>query len=77
LIYELLMACRRFGDKKSPGICFINIREAELASRAGLTRETVNRQIHELKSRGLVTVAPNGLTITNVSELEKELAEQA
>lgn len=73
LLFELVTAARRFGKTQPDGSCLVNIKETELATRAGLTRETVNRQIHELKSRGFVHTSSDGLLIKDLDSLESKL----
>ena len=73
LVYELLVACRRFGVQRPHGACFIAVSEVELATRTGLTRETVNRTLHDLKAEGGILMTRGGLVITDVAKLETEL----
>ncbi len=75
LMYELIMSCQRFGVSQSDGAYFVAIKETELAARAGLTRETVNRQIHQLKKRKLVRLNSSGITVSNLSALQALLGE--
>lgn len=71
-IFELINECRRFG-KDQDGIYVIEINESELAARAGLSRETVSRELHKLKEKGLVDTSRNSISIKNLKRLEKEL----
>ncbi len=73
LLYELILSCRRYGDQQADGSYFVALKETELAARAGLTRETVNRQLKKLKDAGLVLVVSNGLKVTNFTALEEAL----
>ena len=72
LMFELIIACRRAG-KSSNGEYRVMLKETELAARTGLTRETVNRQLHTLKNQGLVTTIQGGLVINKLDELERKL----
>jgi CRP-like cAMP-binding protein len=73
LLYELLIECRRFGEKAADGSCFIAINESELAARAGLSRETVSREMQKLSRNGLVHVSHSGILIERLDELERKL----
>jgi CRP-like cAMP-binding protein len=72
LSYELLIACRRFGRALPDGTWFVNIREADFASRSGLTRETVSRCLHKLKAEGCLDVVRGGVVVKDVATLERE-----
>jgi CRP-like cAMP-binding protein len=72
LIFELIITSRRTGRSEKDGY-HINIKETELAARTGLTRETVNRQLHNLKAHGQVKIIQGGLVIKDLSELEQKL----
>lgn len=76
VIYELLLECDRFGIEKQGTDCTLDIREDELANRAGLARETVNRQLSELKKEGYVEVITKGVKVYNISKLRKELGSE-
>lgn len=74
VITELLIAAKRFG-KNPPASKSIKLKlsEKDLASQAGMARETVSREIKILKNKGLVNFSNNILTIENKDDLEKEL----
>jgi CRP/FNR family transcriptional regulator, cyclic AMP receptor protein len=76
LLFEIYLSCQRYGQKRKNGSCFIELKETELAARAGLTRETVNRQIKKLKEQSLIQVKSNGLIITNVDALTGMIGER-
>lgn len=72
--YEIYVEASRFGsedDKK--GSISINLTEKGIASRCGLTRETVNREIRKLKDNNLVIVERNGLVVIDLAGIEKRL----
>jgi CRP/FNR family transcriptional regulator len=73
LIYELLLECRHFGHKEEDGTILLSITEKEIGARAGLSRETVSREIGKLKRDKLVQVQSNALAILNRAELEWRL----
>lgn len=70
---ELVIACKRFGKRQSDGSYVVNIKENELAKRGGLTRETFNREIHKLKSSGIIEVHSGGIIIKDFIALEQKL----
>ena len=75
LLYELVIECRRFGEKTKNKEYYLPLNESELAARAGLTRETVSREIRKIKREGRLTVTHNGITIKSLEQLEKMLAD--
>lgn len=76
LVGELLINAKRFGIFTEK-LCSVKITERELAARTGLTRETVSRQIHELKKKGLLTVTRDAINITDITALEKEILDDS
>lgn len=78
LAYELLVECRRFGETDDRGGYRVKISEVDLAARAGLTRETVSREIQKLKEKKVVKFQANKTLVVNdmaalEAELDKEL----
>ncbi len=73
LLYELIMECRRFGTQQSDGSCRLDASERDLAGRAGLTRETVSREMSKLKKQGWVTISGKGIFIHDIKDLERAL----
>lgn len=69
LTYELLLEAQRFGETMTDGSVVMKITESELAARAGLTRETVSREINKLKTHQIVAINSGTITIKSVSEL--------
>ena len=74
LLFELLNATYRFGEHKDDGSIFIALSENDLARHAGMARETVNRNIQSIKADGLVEITRLGITVKDVSAIEKLLA---
>lgn len=72
-IYELYVAGYRFGSPGANGSLDLHLSETELATMAGLARETFNRELQKLKSEGHVKVAPKRITIQDIDALEKLL----
>jgi CRP/FNR family transcriptional regulator len=73
LLYELIIECRRFGKKNKNGSYNLAVSEVDLAARSGLSRETVSREIHKLKTDGLVDVSSKGIVANNLESLEKKI----
>lgn len=75
LITEIIISAKRFGTKdKKTGIISCSLSETELATHAGLTRETVSREMKRLKDKKLVTFSKNSLIIPDLILLEEELS---
>lgn len=70
LAYELLIEAKRFGQPQG-GAVRLSLNQSDLAAHAGLSRETVSREISKLKQLGLVNVVPQGLDIPNLQALEQ------
>lgn len=72
LIFELIIEFRRFGHKDiNSG--FLEINEVSIASRSGLSRETVSREMKHLKDKGLVEVRSGKIYVVDIDALEKQL----
>lgn len=73
LIYDLLIACRRFGEFRPDGSCELRVSEQDLAEQAGLTRETVSREMKYIKSHLGVQVANRRIVVKDLALLEEAL----
>lgn len=69
LMFELLIAGRRYGKTTQRGL-ELTMNESELAARAGLTRETVSREMKKLIDEKLVTLSAGVITIPNLAHYE-------
>lgn len=76
LIYELIIEARRFGEQLDTGGKLIVTTEKELGSRAGLSRETVSREVKKLKRDNLIEIKSKGILLLDVRALEKMLGEE-
>ena len=76
LIYELILEARRFGTPQEDGSCLLGINEKDLGARAGLSRETVNREVHKLKDEDLIAIRNKAILIKNMADLEKKLGRE-
>jgi CRP-like cAMP-binding protein len=73
LITELLIHTKRFGKKTAEGSFELTVTEGELAMSAGMTRETISREMKTLKEKGIVVFRKNVLVVQNIERLESEL----
>jgi CRP-like cAMP-binding protein len=73
LLYELIVECRRFATSLPDGSYRLDATERDLASRAGLTRETVSREMAKLKRLDWVTISGKGIFIHDVKVLQRAL----
>lgn len=73
LITELLIQAKRFGTKGEQGETIIVISEKDLADRAGLTRETISRELKKLREKQLAIFSKGQIIIPNVVSLEEAL----
>lgn len=74
LIYELIVQSERFGETIGDG-SELRITEEELASLAGLTRETVSRELNVLQKQDLIDHAHKNVSIRNLNSLKDELGD--
>lgn len=72
LVHELLIESRRFGKKQDNDRILLAATESDLAARTGLSRETVSREMHKLKAKGLVHVERGGIIVTDMEALERQ-----
>lgn len=72
LLYEIIVECRRFGKPLSDNSYRLSVNESELAQRAGLSRETVSRELGKLKAQKLVTY-DHSIIVGDIYAIEGEL----
>jgi CRP/FNR family transcriptional regulator len=72
LIAELLIVGKRFGKTSDRKLTVVTS-EKELATQTGITRETVSREVKNLKSKGLISFKKRELVINDITKLEEEL----
>ncbi|MGV9001377.1 MAG: Crp/Fnr family transcriptional regulator [Candidatus Saccharimonadaceae bacterium] len=72
LVFELLIESYRFGTDMGDGKRSVKIKQNNLASRSGLARETVSRELHKLEKDGSVTFTKEGI-ILDIKNLESGL----
>ena len=82
LVTEIIIQAKRFGRCRSAAFSSdnidgsqyeVDIAEKDLATRTGMTRETISREMKKLKDKGLVTFNKKILIIYNLDKLEDEL----
>ena len=72
VINELIIECRRFGHEINGG-CVIGLNESDIGARAGLSRETVSREMSKLKCEELLSVINKHINIPDIEKLEHAL----
>ena len=76
LIFELIVEFKAYGEgDENSG--YIETSEVNIASRAGLSRETVSREMKHLKAAGLVRLDDHKIYIEDLSRLNLELGAHA
>lgn len=74
VLYELLIEARRFGRPLPDTGVQLSLTEMEIAARAGLSRETVNREVQKMKREKLIDVVNGKLIVRDAQALELALA---
>lgn len=74
ILFELTIECKRFGERLEGDKYRLSVTESELGQRAGLSRETTNRELSRLKSQGLIQYV-GGLIVNDARKIEDELGE--
>lgn len=72
LLFDLIVEFRRFG-KTEGAEKYIESSETSIASRSGLSRETVSREMKHLKDKGLVEIKSHRIYLRDIAELENLL----
>lgn len=76
LLYELIIECRRFGNKQADGTYVLEANEMDIAARSGLSRETISREMKKIKKNGWAKVGQGGIVVLAIAELEKALGSE-
>lgn len=74
LLIELIIYAKRFAPGEKENIP-LTISEKELGAQAGMTRETVSREMRALKEKGLIISLNNSFVIKDLRTLEETLDE--
>ncbi len=72
LLFEIALQARRFGQPSSKGF-LVKLNESELGARAGLSRETVSRELKKLKERKLIKISHAGIEVLDIKALDNLL----
>lgn len=74
VLLELVIAAKRFGEPYKNGALVLNMHESELAAQAGLSRETVSRELVCLQKHHVLTVGRQNIQIRDMQAIEALLA---
>jgi CRP-like cAMP-binding protein len=74
LMFEIRIAYQRFGNKLNDDGVTTHINETELAARAGLSRETVSREMSKLVQEGVVEHYSGDVIIPSVKAFEEKFS---
>lgn len=74
LIASLIILAKRFG-KMEEGTLVVQLKlgEQEIANYAGMSRETMSRELQKLKKKNMVSYGKGILTVKNIDLLQKEV----
>lgn len=74
LITVLIITAKRFGEKNATGFSVtLKMTHADLAEQAGVSRETITRELKRLRNKKLVNTRQNTITVYSLEKLEAEL----
>lgn len=73
LVYELIIEAKRFGKRLPDGSYVLDVTEADLAARSGMSRETVSREFSKLAKESLVHGGREGIIIHDLELLHAKL----
>ena len=75
LLTELMIQAKRLGQRFENGQSIkLQMSEKDLATSAGMTRETISREVKLLKEKKVILFARNTLVIPDMKKLEEELS---
>ncbi len=74
VLFELITECKRFAQKQKDGSYIIPMHSYELADTAGLSRETVSRELVMLKKDGLIDINRRHIVVKDLARLEVALS---
>lgn len=76
VLFSVILQARRYGKSTDDGRIRVDATESYLAELAGVSRETVSRQLQELKSRGTINISRGVIEILSLKNLEAELLKE-
>lgn len=74
LILEILIACQRWGKTQPDGRTSVQLTGNDLATRTGLSRETVSRLLQKLKNEGIVELQRGHIAVRDLATLQHALS---
>lgn len=78
LLFDLQIEARRSGEMREDGSCVVTISETELADRAGLSRETISRELAKIFKHGDLCIRQGrSIVILDMDKLEEMLRKTA
>lgn len=72
LIFELLIEAYRFGADAGNNKTTVRVKQADLAARSGLARETVSRELHKFENLHIIRLEKRRI-ILDIEKLENKL----
>lgn len=73
LVYEIVVSCQQLGAQSNDGGYVLDVNQATLGARVGLSRETVSREMRSLKQQGYIKTQRSAIIVPNISLLESYL----
>jgi CRP/FNR family transcriptional regulator len=73
ILFELALECKRFAVQRSDGSFILSLHEDELAHRCGLARETVSRELGELRKQRILEIDHNHFIVKDLAYIENQL----
>lgn len=73
LMFELVIACRRFGKIEKGSSYSLVMNETDIGARAGLSRETVSREMSKLEKEGVLTFRAGKVVLHDFAAFEQKL----
>jgi CRP/FNR family transcriptional regulator, anaerobic regulatory protein len=74
VLFELIVECRRFGEEGPSGWA-VALSESDIGARAGLSRETVSREISKLRADGIISINNRQISVPDLVRLEDSLGD--
>lgn len=75
VLFELITECKRFAQQQKNGSYVIPMHSYELADIAGLSRETVSRELALLKKEHFIDINRRHIVIKDLKSLEQRLGQ--
>lgn len=72
---ELLVCAYRFGEHRGNGTYLLNIKTTELASRTGIARETISRELKKMHNENLIQKNGQKILVRDTHTLKQNLSD--